>query len=61
MEILQNIIYVFFFIQVIRWVITFIALARMSNLELHYTKLKPDLSDNILWIAPVIYFSGGLV
>jgi hypothetical protein len=61
MNILQNLIYILFFIQIIRWLITLIIIARMSPLRQKRVSVtvSTGLIDNVLWIAPVIYFSGG--
>ena len=59
MEILQNILYVGFFIQVFRWILTMIMVA--NHPFRGALNIPVSFIDNILWIAPVVYFSGGLV
>ncbi len=61
MEILEYLIYVYFFIAVARWVFSFVWFTFIAtNLQKHLAEFKITLSDNILWVAPVVYFSGGL-
>ena len=62
MNVFQNIIYVLFFIITLRWLLTFVYFVFvMSDLERNLSTIKLDITDNILWIAPIVYFSGGFV
>lgn len=63
MRILEIILYGYFFIKLLSFFLIFLVLFTMNPIERKLTKvtIKLGLTDNILWIAPLIYFTGGLI
>jgi hypothetical protein len=60
-SIIEKIIYGFFFVQASRWGVSLLWYFFAANdIEKHFTKIELKLWDNIFWIAPLVYFSGGL-
>jgi hypothetical protein len=60
-NIVEKIIYGLFFVQLIRWIATIIYYTfYMNYLEKYVRSINVNICDNILWIAPLVYFSGGL-
>jgi len=62
MRILELIIYGYFYIQLFKWVLTLVIYCSLNPIArvVRNVRINISVSDNILWIAPVIYFSGGL-